>query len=153
MRLGRNEATTHGTFSQTHFLKTSIDESGTSSVELALDAEAQTLIYARPTLQFGARTGLSETIDLEAYASVGLTGFLDGNSSDASTRVTGSFTNASAAAGTFQTRSSLDDVIFDLDAGLSVSSQDGWHVRAEGFARFSENISQGGGGLRMGFSF
>lgn len=133
----------------THFLGNTITEDGTTGFELAVDAEAQSIVYARPAVRFGTRQALSDDMVLGIDANVGLTSFLSGDS----TRVDATFATASSSAGTFESKSSLDDLMVDLDLGVGVASGQGWNVRAEGFARLSGTITQTGGGLRLGLQF
>ena len=131
------------------FGDSSYTETGTGGIALSIDAQAETLTYLRPAVEFGGSYALGGGAEIRPNVTLMMTQFVGDTDFTATARLAG----APASVAPFDWVSEFDRTQYDLTAGITLVTKGGSMFDISGFGHMSENETDYGGMVRWGIPF
>jgi uncharacterized protein YhjY with autotransporter beta-barrel domain len=130
----------------THVERDGFTETGAGAANLKVSSESQTFFSVSPSIELGTEIE-ADGMKIRPYARVGAT-ILSEDNIQTTARLAGA-----AAAGTFTTVTSTDNVFGDVAVGATLFTEGDITVRAEYNGRFSDDTMEHGGFVKLQMKF
>lgn len=119
------------------------------SMALRVQGDTHTYFSASPAVELGGELALGESLLLRPYLRAGVTAMLSGDKP----RMTAALAAAPGGAGTFTVTEQVDDLAYDVAAGVDLLNHNGFALRMAGTARTSEHTRDYGGQVKISLAF